>query len=301
MSNGLGRGLSSLIPNKNQMQSAAGPKGFTEAGLADVQLGERVYQISPAKIKPNPLQPRESFDSESMKELTDSIKQYGIIEPLIATGEPDGSYQLVAGERRLRAAQELGLKTVPVILRTTKDMERLELSLIENIQRQDLNPIERARAYAHLLEDFGLTHEELAKRIGKSRWLVTSTLQLLRLPDEIRQALIEGRISEGHGRALLTVNDPYKQITVFQRILGKKLSVRETEHEAVEISNRKVIPRRVMDPNVLAKEEQLQSVLGTRVYIRKRGERGTILIEFYSEEELNGIVDAITNQHESVH
>ncbi|MBU4332784.1 ParB/RepB/Spo0J family partition protein [Patescibacteria group bacterium] len=291
MSNGLGRGLASLIPAKNQTPSGAGLK---EEGPSDVRLGERVYQISPGKIKPNSLQPRKIFDNQAMKDLADSIKQHGILEPLIATEEPNGIYQLIAGERRLRASQELGLKTVPVILRTGKQMERLELSLIENIQRQDLNPLERAQAYAQLLEEFGLTQEELGKRVGKGRTVIANALRLLKLPDEAKKALLEGKIFEGHARAVLSLDNKDKQLLFLNQILEKKFSANEAEMEAARVSKKKIVRRGVTDPNVLEKEERLQSALGTRVRIRKKGGRGMVMIEFYSDEELAGIVERIT-------
>lgn len=295
MSNGLGRGLSSLIPNKNRIQPSDGSIQPKENELADIYSNERIHQVSPDRIRPNALQPRSSFDVQAMQELRDSIAKYGIIEPLIATLEPGGIYELVAGERRWRAAKELGLKTVPVILRTSKDMERLELALIENLQRQDLNPLEIAQAYSRLIEEFGLTHEELGKRVGKGRATISNALRLLQLPQEIKKALLEGVVYEGHARALLSLTDPEKQILVFNRILTQNLTVNETEREAAKVARKKITRRGVDDPNILSKEEELQDVLGTRVHIRKKGGRGVVLIEFYSEEELNGIVDAITN------
>lgn len=315
---GLGRGLSSLIPNKNQSTQTASQPIITdnrEAEKIEMEAEkiepdasapiipdpiipdsqEMVYQISTAKIKPNPLQPRRDFDERAMSELVGSIREHGILEPLVATKESEDEYLLIAGERRLRAAKVLGLRIVPVILKTAKDLERLQLSLVENIQRRDLNPIEQAEAYAKLKDDFGLTQMELAKRVGKDRAVVANSIRLLNLRDEIKAAVASGRISECHGRTLAGLADRNKQLAIFQKILEKNLTVGQTNREikkiAIGIPQIRMLSK---DPNIAAKEKRLQEVLGTRVRIRKSGDEGMIRIEYYSDEELNGLMEKIT-------
>ncbi|NQU77917.1 ParB/RepB/Spo0J family partition protein [Candidatus Falkowbacteria bacterium] len=308
MSNGLGRGLSSLIPDKNQKPAVDLNAGKPEQGKGKV-LGsskdegqELVYKVDVNLIDPNPMQPRSTFSHGPMEDLVNSIKEHGILEPLIATKESDGRYQLIAGERRLRAAKIAEFDTVPVILRTAKELERLELSLIENIQRHDLNPIEVGESYAKLVDEFGMTQEELSKRVGKSRSAVANNLRLLSLPNEIQKALGDGAITEGHARMLLTIEGQGKQMTAFKRIVEGGLTVAEAGNEVRKISRKKFTRRASnSDPNIVEKENKMQEALGTRVKIKKKGEQGKIEVDFYSEEELNGIVNAITNKHESEH
>lgn len=303
MSNGLGRGLSSLIPDKNQkpvIDLEAGKPDKTVSVRAgsdlDASAGEKIYQINVEKIDPNPMQPRSTFSHGDMEDLVNSIKEHGIIEPLIATREPGGRYQLIAGERRLRAAKIAGLATVPVILRTAQAIEKLELSLVENIQRYDLNPIEIAEAYAKLIDEFGMTQEELAKRLGKSRSVIANSLRLLTLSSEVKKALGEDEISEGHARMLLAIEEPAKRVTAFRRILERHLTVAQAGDEVKKLVGKKFYRTVVAsDPNVIEKENKLQEALGTRVKIKKRGEQGRIEVDFYSEEELAGIVERITS------
>jgi len=301
MSNGLGRGLPALIPNKDQKPAidlnANKPRKTVSVGIGsdlDDLSSEKVYQLDVNLIEPNSMQPRSVFSHGELEDLANSIREHGILEPLIATREPGGRYQLIAGERRLRAAKILGMRTVPVLLRTARELEKLELSLIENIQRHDLNPIEVSEAYSKLLDDFGMTQEELAKRVGKSRSAVANMLRLLTLPSEIKKALGDGKITEGHARMLLTIEEPAKEVTAFRRILEGKLTVSETGDEARKIASKKFYRRAPSgDPNIVEKENRLQAVLGTRVKIKKRGEQGRIEVDFYSEEELAGIVERI--------
>ena len=292
-----------MIPNKRQKaqkpavrRSVLGPQesqGQREVVSQSQPGQDRIYQVDVNLIDPNPMQPRTSFEHEAMEDLVNSMREHGIIEPLIATREGE-RYQLIAGERRLRAAKILEMKTVPVILRTAQEMERLELSLIENIQRHDLNAIEVAESYAKLVDDFGMTQDELSRKVGKSRSSVANSLRLLTLPDEIQKALGEGKISEGHARMLLTIDGQAKQMTAFKRILERDLTVAEAGNEIRKITRKKFTRRAsASDPNIVEKENKLQEALGTRVKIKKKGEVGRIEVDFYSEEEMNGVVERI--------
>ncbi len=286
----LGRGLGALIPPRII-------KKITEETLA--QTGERVLEIPVDEIEPNPAQPRKNFSHEEMEELANSIRTYGIIQPLILTqitslqgGEKGIKYQLVAGERRWRAAKILSLTSVPAIIRKVKDIEKLELTLVENIQRKDLNPMERARAFQRLISEFNLTQEEVARKIGKARATVANTLRLLNLPESVQGAIEEEKISEGHAKALLAVETPEKQKALLKRILGLGLTVRETEKM---VSGRRIRKSIELDPRLLEKERELSEILGTRVKIRKMRRGGKITIETYSREELEGMIEKLLN------
>jgi len=280
---GLGKGLASLIPSKVLRPANVKPD--------ETMSGEFIHELSVASIKPNPHQPRKLFAEQGIEELMSSIKEYGILQPLIVTEIGDGAYELVAGERRWRAAKLLGLATVPVIIRRAGEMEKLELSLIENLQREDLNPIERAEAYHRLIDEFGLTREEAAKRLGKSRSVVANALGLLSLPTEIQLAVSQGKISEGHARVIVGLSTVAEQLNFFKQIVDLKLNVRQTEQAGRKIKVRPYT-RRVSqtDPALLAKEEQLRQFFGTRVRIKKSGQAGHIEISFFSDEELEGIL-----------
>ena len=282
---GLGRGLSSLIPPKIDKKIFS--KDFEVVGQE-----EAVVKVAIEKIKANPLQPRSDFDHESLEDLTNSIKEHGILQPLILTAV-DSGYQIIAGERRFRAAQVLGLKTIPAIVRDVKEQQKLELALVENIQRKDLNPIEEAFAFQRLIDEFSLTQEEVAKRIGKSRSAITNILRLLTLPTEIQRALINNKINYSIARVIVGL-PPQERLKFFQKVWKQDLTVRALEGQA-----RKVVVkchfRKVKDPNLSALEEKLQNILGTKVTVKKSGETGQIIIEFYSAEELKGIVDKIAS------
>jgi len=268
----LGRGLDSLIPKKK----------FT----LPQEKEERVLEIPVEKIRSNPYQPRSIFDEQRLKELVDSIKENGILQPLVVTEISDNLYELIAGERRLRAAKILNLKTVPAIVRSAEKSKKLELSLIENIQRQDLNPMERARAYQRLMSEFNLTQEEIAKRVGKARASVANTLRLLSLPEIIQKAIEEERITEGHAKVLLSLDSPEKQEAMLHRILGLGLTVRETEMIVRNQQPKKI----VYDPKIQDWEKKLSEVFGTKIKINKTGKHGKIIIEFYNDEEMEKII-----------
>ncbi len=241
------------------------------------------------KIVPNPEQPRARFDKEKLAELAQSIREHGILQPLVVTRSGDG-YELIAGERRLQAAKLAGLTEVPVIVRSADERTKLELAIIENTQRHNLNPIEEAKAYLRLMEEYGLHQEEVAKKMGKSRSLVANTVRLLHLPVEIQRALIEGKISEGHAKALLSIENPEKQRALFEMILKSGLTVRETEVEARSVSVRPhVRSEAAIPPEFSERLEKLREKLGTRVRLSPAGQGGKIVIEYYSPEELQGL------------
>lgn len=280
----LGRGLGSLIPPKII-------KRETEEAL--VQTGEQVLQIHTHTISPNPDQPRKHFGHMEMEELINSIREYGIIQPLIVTknseiGSPSSiKYQIIAGERRWRAAQTLELETVPAIVRSVEKSQKLELSLIENIQRKDLNPMERARAYRRLIDEFNFTQEHVGKKLGKARPSIANTLRLLTLDEIIQAAIEQEKITEGHAKVLLTAEDEKKQKALLKRILGMGLTVRETEKLTKGKRVRKSIE---LDPQLLEYEQELSYALDTKVKIIKTGRKTKIIIEAYSDKDLDKII-----------
>ncbi|HAH04828.1 TPA: chromosome partitioning protein ParB [Candidatus Komeilibacteria bacterium] len=282
----LGRGLGSLIPNlSSQNQPAA------EIFSGDVSA-EKVIQAPLEKIERNPFQPRDNFDHEELEDLIESIKKHGIIQPLIVTKTATG-YQLIAGERRLKSAQILGLPTAPVIVRSAQAIEKLELALVENIQRQNLNPIEEALAYHKLIDEFSLTQEEVGQRMGKKRATIANSLRLLDLPVEIQQALISRQITSGHAKVILSQETNQARLRLFKKIIDSTLSVRATEHELKRVRVKSYQRVLTHDVETQAQEDRLRQALGTKVSIIKKNDRGQINIEFYSAEELNHLTDKI--------
>lgn len=280
----LGKGLSALIPEESE--------DFTE------ESNKILIPIN--KIKSDEEQPRKLFDSEKIAELAESIKTHGIIQPLILRKYMEDQYIIVAGERRWRAAKMAGLKEVPGVIMELSDRDILEISLIENIQRQDLNPIEEALAYRKLLNDFKITQEELSKRIGKSRVAIANTMRLTNLDERVQQYIIENIISEGHGRVLLAISDKQKQYELSQRVIDEKLSVRELErlikrfNEEEEKEEEKVVwSSDDLNPYYKEIKNQLQNYFGTRVNVSNKKNKGKIEIEYYSEEDLQRILDII--------
>jgi ParB family chromosome partitioning protein len=273
---GLGKGLDALIPRADNLGG--------------------VEQVAIEAILPNPRQPRRDFDASELEGLAASIRKHGVLQPLIVTPEPDSDkYRLIAGERRLQAARMVGLGAVPVIVRSVSDQERLELALIENLQRTDLNPLEAAEGYRQLTEDFSLSHEEVAARVGKTRTSVSNTLRLLKLGDPARQALAEGRISEGHARALLGLTSGPSQTAALGVIESRQLNVRQTEALVRRLAGerRPARKRRSKSPEETDLEAQLRQALGTRVILRRSGKGGSLVIRFYSDEELNALLDRL--------
>ncbi len=278
----LGRGLGSLIPQKQSITEQVIPEARTQ--VLDVPVGDVVQ---------NPRQPRQHFSPAELEDLIASIKEHGILQPLIVT-RARGKYELIAGERRLRASRTLGLKTVPVIVRDANEQQKLELALIENIQRQDLNALEEALAYKALVDEFNLTQEEVGKRVGKSRSNVANILRLLELPDEMLHALRDGKITKSHARTLLAESNEMKREALFQAMLRGGVSVREAEARVTSVSRKSSSKSSRKDPNLLAHEKRLREILGTKVEIKESSGKGSISIAFYSREELLDLLDRLS-------
>ncbi len=267
----LGRGLSALIPQKSEPAPGAG-------GLAQIPLD---------RIAPNPYQPRRAFNESSLEELARSVREHGIVQPLLVTRTGDNRYRLIAGERRLRAAQKAGLQSVPAIIKELhQESDVLQIALIENIQRQDLNPIEEATAYQELHEDFGLTQEEISRRVGKERSTVANFLRLLKLPDPVKMLLASGQLSMGHARALLSVDSARKQEQLADRIVRSNLNVRQTEMLALATAPRRARREKPKDVFTRDAEEKLTRALHTKVDIDRQRRGGVIHIRFASEDDL---------------
>ncbi|HEX8973900.1 MAG TPA: ParB/RepB/Spo0J family partition protein [Patescibacteria group bacterium] len=300
---GLGRGLSSLIPEK---QNSADPAQATPAVSANdfakktisasdepIRGDKYVIEVDVSQIVPNPHQPRYQFDEEKLDNLAESIKTHGVIQPLIVT-KNGNQYELIAGERRYQASKRAGLKKVPVIIRQAQELEKLELAIIENVQRHDLNPIEEGKAYQKLIDDYQMSQEEVAAKMGKSRSLVANKVRLLGLPIEIQKGLIEGKITEGHAKAILAIANPEKQRALYELILKGNLTVRQTEDKTKEVSVSSHKRHMNVDPEVRQLENTLVEKLGTKVKISKAGDGGKIVIEYYSKEDLDSLLGKLS-------
>lgn len=329
MSDPLGRGLESLIPDKHVEESpppgtggdavadadaaavsSAAPEGAALPPTRSYQdhfvpkRGESIFWIDIEKIDANPFQPRREFDESALKDLASSIREHGILQPILVTKREietaaglEVRYQLIAGERRMRASRLAGLTQIPAIIRRgiPDDRIRLELALIENVQREELNAMERARAFKQLIDEFHLVQREIGARIGKSREMIANTLRLLTLPTDIQEGVMRGTISEGHARAVLMAgDDPMRQAALYKEIISDGLNVREAENKARQLSGKTLIPRkrasRIIDPQAREWQERLEERLGTKVQLQRVGDRGKIVVEFYSEEELQGLL-----------
>lgn len=313
--NGLGRGLDAFFPDRTSTVKESTRKTTTKTVNTDKKTGVTEKEVAHTTVKrktagqksgamivkissvePNINQPRKQFDEDALLELSESVKQYGILQPLLVSNKKD-YYEIIAGERRWRAAKLAGLKEVPVIVKEFSEQELVEISLIENIQREDLNPVEEAKAYKRLIDEFNLKQDEVADRVGKSRTAVTNSMRLLKLTDKVQQMLIDEMITAGHARAILAISDKEKQETVAMKVFDEKLSVRETES----------LVKRMLEPPKTEKkskfttaedaiyeslEEKMKSIMGTRVQIhRKKKDKGKIEIEYYSKDELERIID----------
>ena len=310
--NGLGRGLDALFPDKktaseeNEVKFTAKVEKKTEPAVKVKNVKERTetprqkkvpMMVKISMVEPNQNQPRKQFDEDALLELTESVKQYGILQPLLVSEKKD-YYEIIAGERRWRAAKLAGLKEVPVIVKEFSEQELVEISLIENIQREDLNAVEEAMAYKRLMDEFHLKQDEIADRVGKSRTAVTNSMRLLKLSAKVQQMLIDEMITAGHARAILAVSDMEKQESLAMRVFDEKLSVRETEKLVKAVlappKEKKSHSYSAEDAAYENLEEKMKSIMGTKVLIhRKKNDKGKIEIEYYSDEDLQRILDII--------
>lgn len=294
---GLGKGLDSLIADKVSTKQVT--KTESQVKLKSEHAADAVM-MDITKVEPNREQPRQKFDEDALLELAESIKQFGVLQPLLVQ-EKDDYYEIIAGERRWRAAKLAGVKKIPVIIKKLTAQEIMEISLIENIQREDLNPIEEAMAYKRLLTEFNLKQDKVAERVSKSRTAVTNAMRLLKLNDKVQQMVIDEMLTTGHARALLGIDDQEKQYVLAQKIFDEKLSVRDTEKLVKSIQNEKknrTNVRKEIDPKLEAiyhdLEEQMKGILGTKVSINhKDEEKGKVEIEYYSQDELDRIIDLL--------
>ena len=299
----LGRGLDALFPEKTVQSKPKTVKTVKEekkvavdtkkSSQQETSNGERMMKIS--MIEPNREQPRKKFDEDALQELSESIKQYGILQPLLVSDKKD-YYEIVAGERRWRAAKMAGLKEVPVVVKEFSTQEIVEISLIENIQREDLNPVEEAMAYKRLIDEFHLTQDEIAERVSKSRTAVTNSMRLLKLDSRVQQMMVDEMISAGHARAILAISDPEQQYNAAMKVFDEKLSVRETEKLVKSIltptKKKPVASNPTEDAIYESLEEKMKGITGTRVFIhRKKNNKGKIEIEYYSRDDLDRIID----------
>ena len=301
---GLGRGLDALFPEKtvqnNKIQTVKTvksektiPAESKKSNQHENSNGERMMKIS--LIEPNRDQPRKKFDEDALQELSESIKQYGILQPLLVSDKKD-YYEIVAGERRWRAAKMAGLREVPVVIKEFSTQEIVEISLIENIQREDLNPVEEAMAYKRLMDEFHLKQDEIAERVSKSRTAVTNSMRLLKLDSRVQQMMVDEMISAGHARAILAIADTEKQYNVAMKVFDEKLSVRETEKLVKNVlmptKKKKTVSDSTEDAIYESLEEKMKNITGTRVFIhRKKNNKGKIEIEYYSRDDLDRIID----------
>jgi ParB family transcriptional regulator, chromosome partitioning protein len=300
---GLGRGLGALIPPKSP-QPASGPVPVAPSAEATASAmnppepttlsGREIHHLPVEKVDPNPHQPRSHFDHAHLEDLIASIQEHGVLQPIVVSHKSDGRYELIAGERRLRASKIAGLDVIPAIIRTVTDQQKLELAIIENIQRQDLNALEEGESYLRLQNEFNLTQEEVAKKVGKSRSQVANTVRLLQLPPVIKQALVEGKISASNARTLLSLESDTERIELFERMLAGNFTVRQAE---ARIPNKRQRRMALFDPNVTALEEQLRASLGSKVTVKRdaRGE-GEIRITFLNDEDLHSITKKIVGE-----
>ncbi len=299
---GLGRGLGSLIPDgeseNKEFQQPVDDNTIEVDTLAPIEIDnqldhqQKIEYIDPQKIVTSHYQPRQLFENTSLEELVNSIKEFGILEPLIVSPLSGGTYKLVAGERRLRASKILGLKSVPVITRTVSEQQRLEISLIENVQRRDLTALEEANAYKKLIEEFNLTQEELAKKVSKSRSKIANSLRLLNLPSEVQALISNGRLSEGHAKVILELATPQEQIIMARRVAEQNMSVRDVEKK-VALRKGKIKSPVILDEKLQILQDELRGMFKTKVFIKPKKQGGLIEIEYYSDEELNDLIDRL--------
>ncbi len=318
---GLGRGMDALMgeaehqaqndsePSVDQIQSA--PKASFKKSAKSANIPDAIETdengtlwVDPNLLKPNPHQPRQVFDEAELKELSDSIVEHGIVQPIIIEDAGDGTFYIIAGERRTRAAKIVGLKKVPVQLRKFSDEKKLEVALIENVQRSNLNPIEEAQAYYELMKVGGLNQDEVAQKVGKGRPTVANALRLLKLPEDMQNSLIVGQITSGHARALLSVENPADQRVLFGKIIASNLSVRQAEAQAASLndggraskSSAKKDGARVRDPDIISIEQKFMETLGTKVSLNGGLDKGQLVIDYFSRADLDRLYQAIIKE-----
>jgi ParB family transcriptional regulator, chromosome partitioning protein len=299
---GLGKGLDALIPESSARKNAK--TEVEKQVVIEKVIKKEEVMVKISEVEPNRNQPRKNFDEDALLELSESIKQFGIIQPLVVQKRKD-YYEIIAGERRWRAAKMAGLKEVPVIIKDYTDQEIVEISLIENIQREDLNPIEEAQAFKRLLTEFHLKQDEVAEKVSKSRTAVTNSMRLLKLDERVQQMVIDDMLSTGHARALLTTDDKEQQYSLANKIFEEKMSVREVEHmmqalqkPKTEKKRKEEVPNKFIYEDV---EEKLKNILGTKVSVNhKKNNKGKIEIEYYSNEELERLLELFETIHEQV-
>lgn len=318
---GLGRGMDALMgeaehqaqnesePSVDQIQSA--PKASLKRSAKSANIPDAIETdengtlwVDPNLLKPNPHQPRQVFDEAELKELSDSIVEHGIVQPIIIEDAGDGTFYIIAGERRTRAAKIVGLKKVPVQLRKFSDEKKLEVALIENVQRSNLNPIEEAQAYYELMKVGGLNQDEVAQKVGKGRPTVANALRLLKLPEDMQNSLIVGQITSGHARALLSVENPADQRVLFGKIIASNLSVRQAEAQAASLndggraskSSAKKDGARVRDPDIISIEQKFMETLGTKVSLNGGLDKGQLVIDYFSRADLDRLYQAIIKE-----
>ena len=311
---GLGKGLDALLEGSNiagfDFESPQNrPDGTAAAVMRQLPAGitadsEGTLWVNPALLKPNPHQPRQFFDEDKLAELTESVRREGVLSPIIIEDAENGSFYIIAGERRTRAAIAAGLEKVPVQLRKYSDTRKLEVALVENIQRTDLNPVEEAEAYMQLMQLEGITQEEVAEKVGKSRSAVANTLRLLKLPEEMRRPLASGELTSGHARALLSVTNPVSRQILFKRICSQGLSVRQAEKMAAELNSQQdgtsaaksTKTARPRDPNYADMEQKFIEALGTKVQMKGSWDKGQLIIDYFSQSDLDRIFNAIVGR-----
>ena len=285
----LGKGLGALIAPANNRRSTK--KGH----LSDKLDSEKIWQIPIGSIQANPNQPRKHFAPKELDELALSIKEHGVLQPVLVDEKPDGGYELISGERRYRASKIAGLSQIPAIVKKMADQQKLEVSLIENIQREELTTLEESFAYNRLINEFGLTQQQVANKVGKARSTISNAVRMIELPDEVKKALNEGKIKMGEARALLGLKDKQEQLEMLSSMLGKKISGQDLERAISRKSMGRKVQARRRDPNLVYLEDQLRDKLGTKVIITEKANKGRITIEFYSKEELSSLVDKLNN------
>lgn len=295
MAQGLGRGLGSLIPKKttNVSNDVATSNEATPVKQEQLILSDadRIWQIDPDLIDINPYQPRSFFSQTALMRLADSIKEHGILQPLVVSPKKDGRYELIAGERRLRSAKLIELRTVPALVKNESNQKKLEIALIENIQREDLNPLETAKAYQRLALEFDLTQEEIAQKVGKARSSVTNSLRLLKLPDSALEALAQGSINEAQAKQLLSLESVKEQEILLKKILRQNLTVADVDQELKRIRTKAGVTKKSSQDERL--EQDLADYLKTKVEIRRTRRSGQVIIEFFNDEELGDLVAKI--------